>query len=1240
MNLRAKLFLPLLLIGLVIGALVNLVLAPAYLAFEEDDDRAAWRSHLATLGDRAAVRLRQKEPRAIVPVFGEALRRNAYWKTLRIVDGSGRAIVAVPAGALPDAPLAVVTQPLEVPGRSLTTLILGYDRQQWLDDHRKDARYLQVTFYLLVLLSMAVVGVVIEWAVIRPTAQLARASRGFADGDASVPLPVVRNDEIGRLTQDFREMRASAVREHAALGFALSERERIIESIPDLFFIFDKEGRLQRWNRNTEVVLGLTGAELRGRPAIDFVVEEDRSEVAEAIRTVQTQGKARVSARLRVGDGRTVPYLWAGEVLKDAAGRILGVIGIGRDLTVELEAESLLQRIGRLIDQSFDEIYFFDAGTLRFTQVSLGAQRNLGYSLQELRGMTPFGIKADSARALLNTLLRSLAEGRSEQEVFETHHRRKDGTTYPVEVRLQLVREDARAEYLAIVQDISLRHKTEEVLRQSNKELERRVAERTAELAQQKNALDQHSIVAITDPGGRITYVNDKFTEISQYTREELIGQNHRILKSGQHPPSFYADMWETISSGRVWKGEICNRRKDGNRYWVDTTIVPFLDVRGRPTQYVAIRTDITERRQLTDRLAASEAMFSGAFHVSPVVMILSRLHDRMILDINTAFEQVSGYRRDELIGHSVAEFGFWADTGLARSTLASLSRGETIQDLQTGARARSGEIIPISYSARMIEAGGARLVLAVIRDLRPQLITEQQLLEARDAALEASQLKSEFLATVSHEIRTPLHGVLGAAQLLQATALNETQHSFVKILLDSGQALQALIEEVLDFSRIEAGRFDLVPAEFDLGEIAQQAISLLDVLARNKGLTLEYRIDPGLPLRLLGDPLRLRQVLVNLIGNAIKFTDRGTVSLGLQRAAVSPAGREQIVIEVSDTGIGIAPEAQARIFEPFVQADGSPTRRHGGTGLGLAIVREIVQRQGGTIEVESEPGQGSTFRVVLPFTAAIADETAPTARRASSMTASATGRRGRVLVVEDNRANQLVAQQMLEYLGCAVEVAESGEAALASMATRHYDLVLMDCQMPGLDGLAATRRWRAQEGAAPQPRRLPVVAMTANVYARDREACVAADMDDFLGKPVTVAAMQAILDRWLPYSDVAEETPLDPVQFDELRRLMGPKLLQFVTAYTEDMPVHLAALDVAIAAGDRERIRQLAHLMKGSSANACAMTLSALCVLIEQSSRAPSAEAAGLRAQVTRLNAEYRRVAQALKDAMRETAV
>lgn len=788
------------------------------------------------------------------------------------------------------------------------------------------------------------------------------------------------------------------------------------------------------------------------------------------------------------------------------------------------------------------------------------------------------------------------------------------------------------------------------------------------ELWQQLNVLDQSTMVSITDLQGKIVYVSDSFCSLSGYSQEELIGKSHRILSSGQHPKEFYASLWETIRGGKVWKGEISNRTKQGTEYWVATTIVPVHDASGTITSFVAVRQDISVLKRAESQLAENSEKFRRLFESMGQGVVIQG-GDGTILDANPAAERILGLRLEQLQGR-VSNDPQWQAIredgspfpGEEHPAMRALATGKP----QLGVR--MGIVYPGDVERRWIVidahpqfSPGSQVadgVYAVFQDITEMLKTELRMLslnlelshargkaeELAEEANAANLAKSQFLANMSHEIRTPMNGVIGMTGLLLETPLNEQQRRFAQTVRSSGEALLTIINDILDFSKIEAGRLELERIDFDLARLVDDVMHLMGVRAREKELSLASGIEAQLPAVLKGDPGRLRQVLVNLIGNALKFTSVGGVRLDIG-GGPNREGEIELLFTVIDTGIGIPPEKCAGIFESFTQVDASTTRKFGGTGLGLAISRQIVELMGGEIGVRSTPGKGSEFWFTARFQAAAASASEerpagaiegvsvalllgpgdrfatkelfdshgfltsiagdpeellariekggircavidlgdnPTAgcafaRRARavrstqplslvlvtgagmqgdaeridqagydawlsrpheegelfalvSLALERTGaghglltrhslpsRRGtqlRILLAEDNLVNQKVALGLLARLGCEADVVEDGEQAIERLAWKDYDVVLMDCQMPLLNGLDATRIIRDPSSPV-RDHAVPVVALTANAFDEDRQACLASGMNDFLAKPLTGKGLKAVLERW-----------------------------------------------------------------------------------------------------------------------------
>jgi len=685
-------------------------------------------------------------------------------------------------------------------------------------------------------------------------------------------------------------------------------------------------------------------------------------------------------------------------------------------------------------------------------------------------------------------------------------------------------------------------------------------------------------------------------------------------------------------------------RHTDGRWVWLETCgTVTHRDAGGRATRMTGTHTNITERKQLARALSNTLRVMHDLLETLPLPVILRDTDQRVTL-VNAAWEKMLGIARRDIIGMRIESYPSWVISDNQQESdleVLATKRAVRYETIVHGMDGTNYDVI-VAKTALVAADGTVTGLASVVTDISEQKRTAEVLEKARVSAEAAVQAKSRFLANMSHELRTPLNGVVGMASLLENTALDAKQRRFVRTLKTSAEALITLINDVLDLSKAEAGKLQLARGPFELRRELEQVIGLFGARAYDKGIELAAHIARGVPATIHGDPIRLRQVLGNLVNNAVKFTESGAVLLAV---AVVPGDAPETILEfsVTDTGVGVAPEEQGRIFDAFEQADGSVTRKFGGTGLGLAISRQFVELMRGTMGLTSEPGHGSRFsfripvgvprvappaftpahdlgaiviglhpiirspvcdtisiesshvisvdssigaiealqdfgpriariRIVIDSNAAAKMEHAVSGLRAAAaprlvevialmppdadatppvgvnrslvkplciadLIATSTpvdpalstrvrvlpqtGSRGRALVVEDNAVNQEMARAMLDMLGFHVTTASNGqEGVLAAAADPDLNLILMDCQMPIMDGLAAARAIRVAEAGGS---RVPIVALTGNAMPGDREACVAAGMDDYLAKPFSLAALRAMIDRWTGSTTLAD---------------------------------------------------------------------------------------------------------------------
>jgi len=613
--------------------------------------------------------------------------------------------------------------------------------------------------------------------------------------------------------------------------------------------------------------------------------------------------------------------------------------------------------------------------------------------------------------------------------------------------------------------------------------------------------------------------------------------------------------------------------------------------------------------------------------------IIIFRPEDEQVLNVNRRACEIYGFTRDEFLRVSLASISENVARG-QQQIRETLNQGVYYNFESTQFR-KDGSPMFLEINASAIEYEGQRAVLSINRDVTERRKAEALRL-AKEAAERTAQAKTQFLVNMSHEIRTPMAGVIGLSDLLLATGLEQRQHEYVRLIQSSAVSLLRVIDDILDFSKIEAGKLSFEDVPFDVGTVLREVVELLRLGAAAKGTSLQLHGIESLPDWVRGDPGRLRQVLMNLVGNAVKFTEGGAVNV---RAETKPGGK--IHLRVEDTGVGIPLDAQEKLFELFSQGDETTSRRFGGTGLGLAISKRIVEAMGGEIGFESTPGRGSTFWITVELqrtTTPAARNDAPARRPERSL---------RILTAEDNPINQVVITEHLKRFGHEVTAVNNGMEVLEAIQAGMYDLVLMDCQMPYLDGYEATRLIRQ----LPDPvGRTPIIALTAHALREELEKCLAAGMNDVITKPFRGDVLQSTIAHWLgadpeagpPVHGGSDPNPAEEQTFDD-RQLgtlcamardsaSGPSFLPRLLEKLRATP-YMDDLRGALAREDRAALKARAHALKGTSLFLGAVRLQRLCARLELTCTDATLEES--RHQVDLIEAELANVVRTLEAAI-----
>ncbi len=806
--------------------------------------------------------------------------------------------------------------------------------------------------------------------------------------------------------------------------------------------------------------------------------------------------------------------------------------------------------------------------------------------------------------------------------------------------------------------------KRQEAIDDKNRQLESEIAaRRQAELALSR---EQTLLRGVIDSIPDLIFIKDKDSVYLGCNRafEAYVGQPAAKIIGGtdldflpRETAESYRDLdRQMLTGGEPQRNEEWIDYPDGRRALLDTLKTPFRAPDGVVIGIIGISRDITVRHQGEASLRESKTYLQSVMNSIRVGVVLIEAETHRVADVNRHAATLIGCSRQEIIGQVCHTHVCPATVGQCPIT----DLGLTIEHSERQLLTANGDTIPILKTVVPLVKEGKNYLLESFVDLTPQKEAEQELRAARDLAEQArleleetnlrltgaiehanllavqaevaNQAKSAFLATMSHEIRTPMNGIIGMTGLLLDTPLNDEQQEYARTVQLCGDSLLTLINDILDFSKMEAGKLDLEILDFDLGNLLEEVLDILALKAKEKGLEFTGLMTPETPRRLRGDPGRLRQILMNLTNNALKFTKAGEVAIdiSLQEETASHA---ILHFAVRDTGIGIPEDRLNRLFQSFSQVDASTTREFGGTGLGLAISKQLAELMGGRIGVESTKGQGSTFWFELPLEkqsreaqaascgleaptalpgAAVDDHAAAAGHGAAGEPLAPASKPRRVLVAEDNMVNQKLAKRILEKMGCYVDVVANGLEAVQAAAQLPYDLVLMDMQMPEMDGLEAAATIRTNEQGT--GRHLPIIALTANAMEGDREQCLDAGMDWYLPKPIQPRDLVKAIDLVLSRVQTREAAPSETQVLDlegVLAELSGDREIFAIMmdTFLNNAAAQVQDLRLALANRATHQAQTLIQSIRRTAANLGARALQSAALKLEEACTEPAGE-------------------------------
>ncbi|MCC5951838.1 MAG: PAS domain S-box protein [Acidimicrobiia bacterium] len=820
---------------------------------------------------------------------------------------------------------------------------------------------------------------------------------------------------------------------------------------------------------------------------------------------------------------------------------------------------------------------------------------------------------ADSAETA--RLFEALVRQRIDRVDLDKRYLRADGSTFWGHLDATLLREEDGRPWaiLTVCRDITDRLEAVRALTESESRF---------------RALVQHNndAIVVLDDHARITYASPSAARLVGYSVTDRVGED---ALSVVHPDDVEVVAREflaaTVEPGRSVTLRHRLVQADGSVRHVESTASNHLDDPAVDGIVVNIR-DITDRQDIQTALEISEHRFRRMLeNISDTVTLLGA--DGKVIATTGAERGALGHSARLLFERSIMELVHPDDLESAQDVFSRiLDRPGVPVSGEFRMKAHDGRFLLIEASAvNLLDDPAVEAIVVTTRDVSDRRRAERELAAARDAAVRELQRRTEFVASVSHELRTPIHGVLGLCELLTtAEGLDPSERRLAASIEKAARGLQYVLDDLLDYTRIESGRLELGAEPLDTVELLEELVALHAPAAERRGVPVRLEVADDVPAKVVGDGLRVRQIVGNLLSNAVKFTAEGevVVHVDVRPANMHDDSPPNVRVAVHDTGIGVAADAIDQLFEPFSQAHVSTARDYGGTGLGLTVARRLAEQMGGRIEVSSTVGEGSTFTAVLPLPSAEVD---PVTGVEPTSTVAPLERHGRVLVVEDNSVSRLLIEHQLTRLGYEPVMATSGVEALELFHPLHVDAVLMDCQMPGLDGYETTRRMRSHQPAGDGAGRCPIIALTANVLPEERARCLRAGMDDVVAKPVGLEQLDQLLRRWAPLADPAAQDAVDAsdprqhehvaataVTFDRAvadqlaDEVAQPEVVRAVVgAYLRELPLRVGQLEYSLQEGDRATLGRVAHTLGSTSRTVGALRMAELGAGLEEAAGA-----------------------------------